>query len=233
MGLHTKDRRLDLTARQTFMVIVDLLLQLVQQSLQIDEVSLLWYEHSVETLHVVRIKRYRGRVVVAKYARRQCPGRLSLRLNGGCRIRFAAVGRLGCLGGALGIRRLRVRRALDGGWPLLISREFCAVEAFHDLVELLLGSGVDGVAANGDGVAQGEGRADNRGGLIVRAPARRRNLELVLLTEKVVLVGILAVEGLPAGFAGSLKVGLVRFGGRGGTGLEDLLGEDVGRNGRK
>lgn len=53
----------------------------------------------------------------------------------------------------------------------------------------------------------------------------------MLLAQEVVLVGVLTVEGLPTGFAGSLEVGLVGLGGRGGAGLEDLLGEDIGGDG--
>lgn len=132
---------------------------------------------------------------------------------------------------AIVVLGLGVRRALDGG-RLLGVGNLGLLKTLDDLVELFVGIRVDVLLA-GDRLAQRESRANDRLGLLVVALGSGQLAELVLLARQMVLVGVFAVEGLLAGGAGLFEVGLVSFRCRSGSGLQDFVGKNFGRDGRQ
>lgn len=111
------------------------------------------------------------------------------------------------------------------------------LQPLDDLVEFLLGRRAERVVISAliYGVPETEGRADDGAGLVGDAGGlgAPRLPGAVLLAQEVVLERVLAVVRLLAGVAELLEEGLVGLGGRLGAGLEDLVGESLGRDGRQ
>ena len=100
------------------------------------------------------------------------------------------------------------------------------LKSLNHLVKLVFGIRINFVLGDLGRLSERKGRANHRLGFVIVAMRSGSQVSLVLGARQVVLVGVFAKVGLVARFAGFLEEGLVCFGGRLSSGLQNLFGED-------
>lgn len=243
--LHGINVRARLAAHQALVQLEHASPERTEQTLQINEVLLLGNEHAVYPLHVGSVESGSGGLVVAEQALLE-EGGVGFGLGRGS----GSGGLFGLFAGSsvfhgvillvlVGGREMGVGGTVDGRDSIL---DLGLLDTLNNLVELLLGIGIDLGLGLRSGLAQRESRAHNRANLVVglgasgggRGPGGQSSgPHLVVLAADVVLVRVLAEVGLGASFAGHLKASLVCLRGNLSAGLENLFGEDLGGDGRE